>query len=84
MADRPRWWLAGVAAFMAALFLYQNIGLTGELVLAGAVLVIFAGYRYRRRSPAAPPAVRCLTCGEALSSTARSCKYCGSARWTVN
>jgi hypothetical protein len=85
MTDRPRWWLIGVATVVAAIFLYQSIGLTGEIVLVAGVTVGFAAHRfYRSRNPEKPPAVRCLTCGETLSSTARNCKYCGSARWTVN
>jgi hypothetical protein len=84
MTER-RWWLIGVAAVTAAIFLYQSIGTVGTLVLVAGFLAGFAGYRlYRSRNPAKPPAVRCLTCGETLSSTARQCKYCGSARWTVN
>jgi len=85
MTDKPRWWLIGVAASMAAIFLYQSIGLAGAMVLVVATIGSFAGYRfYRSRNPAKAAAVRCLTCGETLPSTARACKYCGSARWTVN
>jgi len=85
MTDKPRWWLIGVAALMAAIFLYQSIGPVGVIVLAAGSLAGCAVYRfYRARNPAKAPAVRCLTCGETLSSTARACKYCGSARWTIN
>ena len=85
MTDRPQWWLIGVAAFMAAIFLYQSMGPVGAIALAVGSLASFAGYRfYRSRNPAKAPPVRCLTCGETLSSTARECKYCGSARWTIN
>jgi hypothetical protein len=59
MTDRPRWWLIGVAAIMAAIFLYQNIGLVGEIVLVGAFLAGLAGrrvYRSRLRTrTVAPP-----------------------------
>ena len=85
MTDRPRWWLIGVAAVMAAIFLYQSMGQEGTIVLCVGAMAGFAGYRlYRSRRPAKGPSVRCLTCGETLASTARECKYCGSARWTVN
>jgi hypothetical protein len=85
MTDKPRWWLIGVAALMAAIFLSQSIGLEAFLLLGLGALAGFAGYRfYRSRNPAKAPAVRCLVCGETLASTARECKYCGSARWTVN
>jgi len=85
MTDSRRWWLIVVAALMAAIFTWQSIGELGAIVLFVASLAVFAGYRwYRSRNPAAAPAVRCLTCGETLASTARQCKYCGSAKWTVN
>ena len=85
MTNRPRWWLTGVAALLAAIFIYQSIGEGGAIVLCLGSLAGFAGYRfYRSRNPAKAAKVRCLTCGEILSSTARECKYCGSARWTIN
>jgi hypothetical protein len=85
MTDGPRWWLIGVAALMAAIFTYQSIGTVGAAVLAVGAVAGFAGYRfYRSRKSAKGASVRCLTCGETLASTARECKYCGSARWTVN
>jgi hypothetical protein len=75
----------GVAALMAAIFTYESIGLVGAIVLCVGSLAGFMGYRwYRGRNPAQAAAVRCLTCGETLASTARECKYCGSARWTIN
>lgn len=78
-------WLVAVAALMAALYLYQNVGLEGALLLAGGFAVGTVAWRLsRRRVPVKGPGVRCLSCGEALAETARSCKYCGSARWTVN
>ena len=85
MTQSPRWWLMGVAALMAAIFLYQSIGLTGAMVLVVALAAGFAGYRlYRARKGGRASGVRCLTCGETLAPTARGCKYCGSTRWTVN
>jgi hypothetical protein len=70
---------------MAAIFTYQSIGTVGAIVLLGGSVVGFAGYRfYRSRNPSKAGTVRCVTCGETLASTARECKYCGSARWTVN
>ena len=85
MTDRPRWWLIGIAELLAALLLYQSIGAAGAAVLVAGSLVAFAAYRfYRSRNPVRAPLVRCLTCGEILSSSARGCKSCGSTRWTVN
>jgi hypothetical protein len=85
MTDKPRWWLIAVAALMAAIFLYQSVGLLGALLLvAGFVVGTIAWRLYRQRVLPKGSAVRCLSCGEALAATARSCKYCGSARWTVN
>lgn len=87
MADAPRttpWWLTVVAAVMAFLFLAGSIGEGAAAALCAVSLAGFAGYRfYRGRMPAQAPANRCLTCGETLSATARQCKYCGSASWTV-
>jgi hypothetical protein len=85
MTDERRWWLIVVAALMAAIFTWQSIGEFGAIVLCVGSLAAFGSYRwYRSRNPASAPAVRCLTCGEILASTARQCKYCGSAKWTVN
>jgi hypothetical protein len=85
MSERPRWWLIGVAALLAAIFVYQSIGPVGAAVLAAGSLAGIGGYRWHRsRRPARAPGVRCLTCGETLASTARECKYCGGTRWTVN
>src|ERR1035438_9745583 len=44
MTDRPRWWLMGVAALMAAIFLYQSIGRAGAVMLTVGALAGFAGY----------------------------------------
>lgn len=85
MSDTPQWWRMIVAALVAAIFLYQFIGLIGAVVLVAGMIAGMVGYRsYRARRPARTAGVRCLTCGETLASTARECKYCGSARWTVN
>jgi len=85
MTDRPRWWLIGVAALLAVVFLYESIGMAGAIALAVGSIAALAVYRfYRSRKPAKPAAIRCLTCGETLPATARQCKYCGSTRWTVN
>jgi len=81
---RPQWWLMGVAAVLAALFLYESVGLTAAAGLCAVSIAGLAVYRFlRARNPAKAPSVRCLTCGEILPSTARQCKYCGSASWTV-
>jgi energy-coupling factor transporter transmembrane protein EcfT len=53
MTEKPRWWLIVVAALMAAIFLYQNIGLMGEIVLIAGIAVGSVGYRiYRSRQRA--------------------------------
>jgi hypothetical protein len=85
MTDRPRWWLIGVATLTAAIFCYQSVGLVGVALLVVGFAVGSIGWRlYRGWAPAKGPVVKCLSCGETLASTARECKYCGSARWTVN
>jgi hypothetical protein len=74
----------GVAALMAAIFLYESVGRAGAVALCAGSFAGFAGYRwFRSKNPAKAASVRCLTCGETLASTARQCKYCGSASWTV-
>jgi hypothetical protein len=87
MTDMPRrapWWLIALAAFMAFLFLAENIGEVPAAALCAVSLAGFLGYRFfRGRRPARAPSNRCLTCGETLSATARQCQYCGSASWTV-
>jgi uncharacterized OB-fold protein len=65
---------------MFAIFLYETIGLWGVGVIAA--FGIYQLFRTLNRGRA--PGVRCLACGETLASTARECKYCGSARFTVN
>ena len=67
---------------MAAIFLYESVGLVGAGLLVVGFAVGTVGWRVLRRRKVA--GVKCLTCGESLASTARECKYCGSARWTVN
>jgi hypothetical protein len=73
-----------MAALLAFLFLAQSIGQAAAAMLSAASLAGWTGYRFfRARNPAGAPAIRCLTCGETLSATARQCKYCGGASWTV-
>jgi ribosomal protein L40E len=68
---------------MAAIFLYQSVGPAGTVVLCVGSLAVFVAVRWYRSRNASPASqVVCLTCGEALASTARECRYCGSARWT--
>jgi len=75
----------GVAALVAAIFLYESVGSVGAALLVVGVGVGSIGWRlYRGRVPAKGPVIQCLSCGETLAGTARECKYCGSARWTVN
>ena len=84
MTEKPRWWLILVAAAMAAIFLYQSIGRNATLLLLAGYAIGYGAYRFRqsRRSPARA-ANRCLTCGDTLPASARECRHCGSARWTV-
>jgi hypothetical protein len=79
-----QWWLIAVAALVAAVMLLQSVGpeAAGVLVVLTAAGIL-AGRRYRARNPPKPPTVYCMKCGEALSATARGCKYCGSASWTL-
>jgi hypothetical protein len=85
MTDRPRWWLIGVAALLATIFLYESVGVVGAALLVVGFAVGSLGWRtFRRRVRAKGPVVRCLSCGETLASTARECKYCGSARRSVD
>jgi len=78
MTDRPRWWLIGVAALLAALFLYQSIGLVWAIGLFVGSMAALAAYRFYRGRKSV--GVRCLTCEETLPSTARECRYCGGTR----
>jgi predicted membrane channel-forming protein YqfA (hemolysin III family) len=53
----------GVAALMAAIFLYQSIGQAGAIMLTVGALAGLAGFRfYRSRNPTKATSVRCLTC----------------------
>ncbi len=79
-----RWWLVAVAALMAAVLLAQSVGIMAGIGLIVLCLAGVFGYRlYRRGRPARGAAVYCLRCGEQLAPTARQCKYCGSASWTM-
>jgi len=67
--------------------LIQSIGVeaAAALVVATVIGTIAWGW-YRKRHPAPPHALPehyCLRCGAALPITARSCKQCGSAAWSV-
>ena len=83
MTERPRLWLTVVAAVTAAIFLYQSVGRDALLLLLVGYGIGYAVYRIWRAKKAANNGVRCLTCGETLAPTARSCQNCGSAKWTV-
>ena len=79
-----RLWLIAVAAVLAAVVVVESVGLMAGVGLGSVCLAGIFGYRfYRGRNPAKGPAVYCLRCGEALPATARSCKHCGSASWTM-
>ena len=61
-----------------------SLGLVAAAGLGAICGAAVLGYRfYRARNPPKRPAVYCLRCGEQLSPTARQCKYCGSASWTM-
>jgi hypothetical protein len=78
---RSRWWITGVAALLAGIFLWESFGLWG----AAAVVAAMAGFvMFESRRRERPAAARCLKCGEALNANARQCDSCGSASWTVN
>ena len=83
-ADGIPLWLIAVAAVLAAVVVVESVGLMAGVGLGSACLVGIFGYRlYRARKPVKGPTVYCLRCGEALPATARSCKHCGSASWTM-
>ena len=77
-------WMVLVAALLAALLLMQSVGAVpaAGLVVA-AIAGSFAWRAYRRRHPPKPPEVYCLKCGALLAATARSCRQCGSASWSM-
>jgi hypothetical protein len=82
--DGKRWWLTAVAAAMAVLMVAGSIGLEAGACVAAAIGAGVLGYRfYRARHPATGPVVYCLRCGETLAPTARQCKSCGSASWSM-
>jgi Flp pilus assembly protein TadB len=83
-ADGMRLWLIAVAAVMAAVVVIESVGLMAGVGLGSVCLGGIFGYRfYRARNLAKGLTVYCLRCGEALPATARGCKYCGSASWTM-
>ncbi len=83
MAEK-RWWIIVVAALLAILMVRDSIGLTAGALVAAVIGAGVLGYRaYRRKNPARGPEVYCLRCGETLASTARHCKHCGSASWSM-
>jgi Flp pilus assembly protein TadB len=82
--ERKRWWLVAVAALLAMLMVAGSIGLVAGACLAAAIGVGVLGHRlYRARHPARGPVVYCLRCGQTLPSTARQCRFCGSASWSM-
>ena len=82
--EEKRWWLIAVAALLAGLVLAQSIGWEAGLLLVLAIAAGVAIHRaWRKRNPARGPEVYCLRCGKTLPSTARQCKYCGSASWSM-
>jgi hypothetical protein len=82
--DGKRWWWIAVAALLAMLMVADSIGLAAGLGLAVAIGAGVQGLRmYRRRFPAKGPEVYCLRCGKTLAATARECRHCGSASWSM-
>jgi hypothetical protein len=82
--DGKRWWWIAVAALLAILLAADSIGLAAGLGLAVAIAAGAVSFRfYRRRNPKRAPEVFCLRCGATLLSTARQCKFCGSASWSM-
>jgi hypothetical protein len=79
--QKRRWWLIGVAALLAAIFLRDAFGSWTAAVVIAASVAALAGYHWSKGKK--PPAPRCLNCGEALNPRARQCASCGSARWTL-
>jgi hypothetical protein len=80
-----RWWIVAVAALLLLIItVHQSIGLATGAGLAVAICAGIAGSRYyRQRHPAKGPEVYCLRCGKTLALTARNCKFCGSASWSM-
>jgi len=79
-----QWWLVAVAALLAALMLAASVGIEAGACLAAAAGAAALVYRFlRARRQAKGPVVYCLRCGETLPSTARQCKNCGNASWSM-
>jgi hypothetical protein len=80
-------WIILIAALLAALMLIQSVGIEAAAALVVAMIIGTIAWRwYRQRHPAPPPALPehcCLRCGANLPITARSCRQCGSAAWSV-
>jgi ribosomal protein L32 len=76
---RPQWWLIGIAALLAGIFLFDSVGSWAAVGLAALGIAALAGYHWSRTSKPAP---RCLNCGETLNPNATECASCGSASWT--
>ena len=82
--EEKRWWIIAVAALLTVLMVADSIGLVAGAVLALGIGGGVIGYRaYRRKRPERGPEVYCLRCGATLASTARSCRECGSASWSM-
>jgi Flp pilus assembly protein TadB len=86
MMEEPlkrQWWLAVVAAVLAAFVVYDAVGLTAGIALLVLTLAGIGVYRYARaRKFPQTAAVYCLNCGQKLPATARQCNECGSASWS--
>jgi len=79
-----RGWLVAVAALLAILMVGGSVGSEAGAWLAAAIGAAALGRRwYRARGGARGPVVYCLRCGETLAPTARQCKFCGSASWSM-
>jgi hypothetical protein len=78
--SRRQWWLIGVAALLAGIFLRDAFGSWAAVGLVAVAIAALAGYHWSRNKKAS--SLRCLKCGEALNPSARQCDFCGSASWT--
>jgi ribosomal protein L40E len=77
-------WFVLIAALLAALMLIQSVGIEAAVGLVVITIVgMFAWRWYRSRHPPKAPENFCLKCGAKLPMTARSCRECGSAAWSV-
>jgi len=78
-SSKRQWWLIGVAALLAAIFLRDAFGSWAAVGLIAAAIAALAGYQWADRKR--PSTLRCLRSGEVLNPSARQCDSCGGASW---